>query len=184
MKPRSETNEQVLSLLLALGNVVQSCSLFFFLRHAFLRLLLGVDLHPSATVHRRVTFTSRGKCRIGEGSVINHDVYLDNRKGLVIGRHVMIAQGAKLYSLGHDVQSGDFAAAGAAVTVEDYACLFADCRVMPGVRIGRAAVVYPGAVVTKDVPAGAIVGGVPARVIGKREHEQTYKLDYRIWFGR
>lgn len=184
MKPRSETNEQLLTLMLALCNSLQSCSIFFFLRHFFLRHLLKIELHPHATIHRRVTFTSRGKCQIGEGSLINHDVYLDNRKGLFIGRHVMIAQGAKLYSLGHDVHAADFAAQGGIVTVGDYACLFADCRVMPGVTIGRAAVIYPGAVVTKDVPEGAIVGGVPARVLGQRETAQNYDLNYRIWFGR
>ena len=48
---------------------------------------------------------------------------------------------------------------------------------MPGVTIGRGAVVAGGAVVTKDVPDFAIVGGVPAKVIGERNNKNpNYRL--------
>jgi acetyltransferase-like isoleucine patch superfamily enzyme len=48
------------------------------------------------------------------------------------------------------------------VSVEDYATLGIGACVIQGRRIGRGAHVEPGAVVIKDVPAGATVGGVPA----------------------
>jgi len=46
--------------------------------------------------------------------------------------------------------------------------------IMPGVKIGRGAVVAGGAVVTKDVPDFAIVGGVPAKVIGERKNKDPH----------
>ena len=55
----------------------------------------------------------------------------------------------------------------APVSVGDRCFIGARATLMPGVRIGSDSVVAAGAVVTKSVPAGSIVGGVPAKVIGR-----------------
>lgn len=55
------------------------------------------------------------------------------------------------------------------VVVEDDCWIGANVTLLAGVRVGRGAIVAAGAVVTRDVPAGAIVGGVPARVIRWRD---------------
>lgn len=55
------------------------------------------------------------------------------------------------------------------VTVEDGAVVGANAVLVSGVRIGERAVVAAGAVVTRDVPPGKVVAGIPARVIGDRE---------------
>jgi maltose O-acetyltransferase len=64
------------------------------------------------------------------------------------------------------------------VVIEDHAWLGTRAMVLPGVTVGRGAVVAAGAVVTKDVPPYTIVGGVPARVIGQRTTDLRYQFDY------
>lgn len=56
-----------------------------------------------------------------------------------------------------------------AITVEDDVFLGARTIVLPGVRIGRGAAVGAGSVVTRDLPAGAVAAGVPARVLRIRQ---------------
>ena len=59
---------------------------------------------------------------------------------------------------------------GSPVTIGEFAWLGANSVVLPGVSVGKGAIVAAGAIVTKDVSPYAIVGGVPARVIGTRDH--------------
>ena len=75
--------------------------------------------------------------------------------------------------------------ANAPVIVEDDVWLATNVVVVPGVRIGRGAVVAAGAVVTRDVPAYAIVAGVPARVLRRRVDDERAgrlaQIDWPSW---
>jgi len=55
------------------------------------------------------------------------------------------------------------------VVIEDHVWIGMRAIILPGVRIGRGAVVAVGAVVTRDVEPLTVVAGVPARVIGSRD---------------
>ena len=120
---------------------------------------------------------------IGDHCVFNRGVLLDGRGGrLTIGNHVDVAQETNIWTLEHDVHDDHHQSRGADVTLEDYVWIASRVTILPGVRIGRGAVVATGAVVTKDVPPMAIAGGVPAKVIGERRSRLQYTLKHRPLF--
>jgi acetyltransferase-like isoleucine patch superfamily enzyme len=143
----------------------------------------GFDIDPSATLQGGVRFFNTRRLAIGAGTLVNRGTYLDNRAGITIGRQVSIAHDCRLYTLGHDVHSPDFAPKGKPVRIDDYAVLFAGAMVMPGVHLGEGAVVMAGSVVTRSVPPFRVVGGNPAVDLGPRMTVPTYRLDRRYWLA-
>jgi len=120
---------------------------------------------------------------IGNNCAINKKVLLDGRGGqLMIGNNVDIAQETNIWTLEHDVHDDNHRDIGADVIIEDYVWIASRVTILPGVRIGRGAVVASCALVNKDVPPLAIVGGVPAKIIGERKSGLKYKLNYKPWF--
>ena len=154
----------------------------FRLRPALYR-LCRFDIAPSATLQGGVRFFHFGRLEVGEGSIVNRGVYLDNRGGLVIGRQVSIAHDVRIYTMGHDVHDPAFATLAKPVAIDDHAVLFAGAMVMPGVHLGAGSVVMAGAVVTRSVPPRRIVGGNPAVDLGERRLTPAYRLDRRFWFA-
>lgn len=128
--------------------------------------------------------TRRGRnISLGNHCILNQDVLLDGRGGkLTVGSNVDIAQEVNIWTLSHDPQDDFHATQGAAVTIEDYVWIASRATILPGVRVGRGAVVAAGSVVTKDVPPMTMVGGVPAKVIGPRTSQLSYTLNHRPWF--
>ncbi|HEV7912801.1 MAG TPA: acyltransferase, partial [Albitalea sp.] len=139
--------------------------------------LCRFDIARSATLQGGIRFFHIGRLSIGDGTLVNRGVYLDNRGGIRIGRQVSIAHDVRIYTMGHDVHDAGFATKANPVTIDDHAVLFAGAMVMPGVHLGQGAVVMAGAVVTKSVPPMRIVGGNPAVDIGPREGTPAYRLD-------
>lgn len=132
---------------------------------------------------RDVEFTNPRNVYTGDNCTINKNVLLDGRGGkIIIGNCVDIAQEARIWTLQHDYNDPDYKAVGGDVNIKDYAWLASRCTILPGVTIGKGAVVATGAVVTKDVPDYTIVGGIPARKIGTRSQNLKYQLGKQRWF--
>jgi acetyltransferase-like isoleucine patch superfamily enzyme len=110
---------------------------------------------------------------IGDGTWIGQQCFLHSAGGIVVGRNVGIGPGVQILTSSHRLDQLDRPILHAdlvfaPVTIEDDGDLGAAAVILPGVTVGRGAQVGAGAVVSSDVPAYAIVAGVPARPIGSR----------------
>lgn len=149
---------------------------FHSIRNLFYR-AAGVKIGKDSFIHMGTRFFLPSGVEIGEGSIIGEHVFLDGRAPLKIGDHVDIASQVLIYNSEHDVDSEGFDPIEEPVEIGDYVFIGARAIILPGVKIGKGAVVAAGAVVTKDVEPFKIVGGVPAKEIGERKNKNPrYKL--------
>lgn len=137
----------------------------------------------SSAIYRNVDIRSIYRISIGEHTNVNKLCVLDGRGGLTIGDNVDIAQETNIWTEQHDYNSPTYDAVSKPVIIEDYVWIASRATILPGVTIGRGAVIASGAIVTKNVPPFAIVGGVPAKIIGKRNETAIgYTQVCRAWF--
>lgn len=143
----------------------------------FFYILAGLKIGRGSTIHMWANFFYPPGVRIGKDTIIGDHAFLDGRAPLKIGDHTDIASQVLIYNSEHDINSEDFGATIAPVEVGNYVFVGPRAIILPNVKIGNGAVVAAGAVVTNDVPDFAIVGGVPAKVIGERKDKNPrYKL--------
>lgn len=163
--------------LVALANCLAQLLPFYWMRRAYFR-IMGFKLERGASIAMGFGFYRSGQIHIGENSVVNRNCLFDNRDRIIIGKNVSIARDVKIFTAGHDPASPFFEMTAAPVVIGDHVVIFSGATLMPGVRIGEGAVIYGGAVVTKNVQPLAMVGGVPARTIGMRPISPDYTLNY------
>lgn len=152
------------------------------IRRFFYR-LAGMTIGKGSTIHTGARFYNPSGIYIGKDTIIGEGVVLDGRAPLSIGDHVAFASEVMVYNAEHDIHDASFGPVMDEVVIEDYVFVGPRAIILPGVHIGKGAVVAAGAVVTKDVPAFTVVGGVPAKIITQRQlKEPTYKLGRAAWF--
>lgn len=137
-----------------------------------LRRLLGEILHPDsaeAVVRQPMTIEYGCNTLLSEGVFINYGVTILDSAEVRIGAGTMIGPNCQLITVTHPVDDHEMRAGGweiaKPITIGENVWLGTAVTVLPGVSIGDNAVVGARAVVTRDVPAGAVVVGSPARVV-------------------
>ena len=160
-------------------NGILMCLPFRALRWLAGNLFLGT-ISTTSYLRHGCSFTKGKNVHLGSYCIIGNSVHIDGRGGPVyIGNNVDISAETNIWTLEHDPHDDLHGTRGAGVTIEDYVWIATRCTLLPGITIGRGAIVATGSVVTKDVPPMAIVGGVPAKVIGQRQSGLKYKLNFR-----
>jgi acetyltransferase-like isoleucine patch superfamily enzyme len=109
---------------------------------------------------------------IGSFSFLGKGVEIDCGERVSIGSHVLLAPGCFITDHNHGISAGkridQQGCICSPVLIEDDVWVGANAVILPGVNIGEGAVIGAGAVVTQDVDAFAVMGGVPARMLSKR----------------
>ncbi len=188
--------------LATLTGFIPSHTIRLFLYKYLYRIKIGKD----STIHWRAQFNVPSGVEIGHNTIIGNDAFLDGRffrtwesrqnklgtylrefvkpttRPIKIGNNVSVAGEVRIYTMEHDINDPQFREVGAPVTIDDYAVIGTRVTILPGVHIGKGAVVASGAVVTKDIPDYAVVGGVPAQVIKQRSKDLRYTLKFSRLF--
>ncbi|MBI1674394.1 glycosyltransferase [Shewanella sp. DW31] len=150
---------------------------FYSIRHFFYRKIKGVLIGSRSSIHLN-TFIDSVNVSLGNNSTIGRSTYLDGRGGLVIGDNVSISPRVNIITAQHHVNCEFFSNEIKRVKINDYVWIGTGAIILPGVELGRGAVVAAGAVVSKDVGEFNIVAGNPARLIGTRNKNLVYSATW------
>jgi maltose O-acetyltransferase len=141
-------------------------------RHTILQQLLG-QIGENSIIEPPFYCSYGQNIHIGDYVFLNVLCTILDCNEVHIGHHVMIGPAVQIYTAAHLLQAEpriQGLEVGKPIVIEDNVWLGGGAILLPGVRIGRNAVVGAGAVVARNVPANTVVVGNPARVI--REIEQ------------
>ena len=146
----------------------------------------NIEIDDYSYIDTNVQLEVYAPIKIGKYVHITPNVYIQSGDEVIIGDFACVANGTKIYASSNTYKTSDgrekdilLSMSSSAppklqyveygqVIIEEYAFVGLNCVVLPGVKIGRGAIIGAGAVVTKDIPAYAIAVGIPARPVNRR----------------
>lgn len=176
-----KTRLYIFALIQYLNNAFVSHIPSWHVRRVFYK-LLRMKIGSGSEIDLSQYIISPHHISIGCNSHINQNCLIDGRASIKIGNSVSISHKVSIITGGHNYNSPSFAGIFKPVIIDDYVWIGINAVILQGVHIGKGAVVAAGAVVTSDVKPYSIVGGIPAREIGKRNSNLNYTCSLGIPF--
>jgi len=135
--------------------------------------VMGAKLGKRITFYPGVWIMPGTNLIVGDDVDFALDVIVTTKGGVSIGNRVLIGYRSQILSGNHNIPKNHDVIFGsghsfAPVSIEDDVWIGANCVILPGVKIGKGAVIAAGSIVNKDVPPFTIFGGVPAKLIKER----------------
>ncbi|WP_146078142.1 DapH/DapD/GlmU-related protein [Subtercola sp. Z020] len=144
--------------------------------------LWGASIGEGSTVSRGTTVFDIGRIVIGRDCSIGFRCLLDARGTITLGDNVVLASDTQIITGTHIIDSDTFDAEFSPVVIDSFAWVASRCTILPGVSIGRGAVVGACSLVRSDVAAMDVAAGVPATKRGERSSSLAYSAKFRRLF--
>ena len=145
------------------------------IRKLFLK-MLGAKIGKNTMPARRVEVLFPKGLKLGDNVAVGWFAELDARGGITVGDNTNISSHVKIITGSHDIDDPDFTADFLPVHIGHHCWIGTGATILQGVTLGDGAVVAAGSVVTKDIPARTVYGGIPARYIRDRNSDLNYTL--------
>ena len=151
----------------------------------------NVEIGDYSYIDTNVHLEVHEPIRIGKYVHIAHDVMIQSAAEVRLGDFTAVASGSRIYAGSNKYKTQDGReknilismsacappdlqySESSPVIIEDYAFVGLECVILPGVRIGKGAVIGAGSVVIKDIPPYTIAVGIPAKPVGQRPIPET-----------
>ena len=141
---------------------------YFYGWRAFLLRLFGAQIGKKVKIRSSVEVTYPWKVKIGDYTWVGQNAVLYSLGNITIGSHVSISHRVYVNTGGHEYDKKTFDIFSKPVVIEDECWITNDVYIAPGVTIGKGTIVSARSSVLKDLPAGKICVGTPAKPIKDR----------------
>jgi len=113
-------------------------------------------------------FNFGNRIEVGDNVSWNSSCLVDSKGGVKMGDFAILTEYVKIFSHGHS-EIDHMVRNYAPVEIKEYAKIYTNSTILPGVTIGKGAIVATGSIVTKDVDDYVLVGGIPAKPMRERK---------------
>ncbi|OOM78235.1 acyltransferase [Clostridium sp. BL-8] len=128
-----------------------------------------------------VRFNVPDNIEIGDNVFLNRGTFLDSKGGIVIGNSVTLTEGVTVFTHSHE-EHDHVSRTYAPVIIKDYAKVYSNTTILPGVTIEKQGIVAACSLVAGDVSRNTMVAGVPAKPVRERKNFEKKETELNhIW---